>query len=99
MNFYFHPKAEQELHQAILYYEKCQLGLGIEFAEEVYQAIKRVIQFPDSYAHFSKNTRRCILNRFPYGLLYSMQKTDEKIIILAVMNLHQKPERWNNRNP
>jgi len=98
MIFFFHPEAEQELHQAISYYEKCHPGLGLEFAQEVYQAITRVIKFPYSYAHFSKNTRRCIINRFPYGLLYSIQKTDEKIIILAVMNLHQKPERWNNRN-
>ena len=98
MNFFFHPEAEQELRQAISYYEKCRPGLGGEFAQEVYQAIKRIIQFPDSYAHFSKNTRRCTLNRFPYGLLYSIRKTDENIIILAVMNLHQKPERWNNRN-
>lgn len=97
MNYYFHPEAEQELLQAISYYEKCRPGLGIEFAEEVYQAIKRIISFPDSYAHFSPNTRRCILNRFPYGLLYSIQKKDETIVILAVMNLHQKPERWENR--
>lgn len=49
MNFYFHPEAEQELLQAISLYEKCRPGLGIEFAEEVYQAIKRIINFPDSY--------------------------------------------------
>ncbi len=98
MNYYFHPEAEQELLQAISYYEKCRPGLGIEFAEEVYQAIKRIIFFPDSYAHFSPNTRRCILNRFPYGLLYSIQKKDETVVILAVMNLHQKPERWEKRN-
>jgi len=99
MNFYFHPEAEQDLLQAISYYEKCRPGLGIEFTEEVYLAIKRIITFPDSYAYFSTNTRRCTLNRFPYGLLYSIRKTDEKIIILAVMNLHQKPERWSSRNP
>ncbi|MDD1729787.1 MAG: type II toxin-antitoxin system RelE/ParE family toxin [Methanospirillum sp.] len=98
MNFYFHPEAEQELLQAVSYYESCRPGLGIEFADEVYQAIKRIITFPDSYASFSTNTRRCILNRFPYGLLYANQKKDEKIIILAVMNLHLKPDRWENRN-
>ena len=98
MNIYFHPEAEQELFQAVSYYERCRPGLGIEFTHEVYLAITRIRQFPDSYARFSKNTRRCILNRFPYGILYSVRIIDESITILAVMNLHRKPERWNNRD-
>lgn len=98
MNFYFHPEAEQELLQAASYYENCRPGLGMEFSHEVYLAITRIIQFPDSYAVFSKNTRRCILNRFPFGILYSTRKDDGIIIILAVMNLHRKPDRWNNRD-
>jgi len=39
-----------------------------------------------------------MLNRFPYAIVYSVRMTDESIITLAVMNLHRKPERWNNRN-
>lgn len=98
MIFFFHPEAEQELLQAVSYYENCRPGLGIEFSHEVYQSITRIIQFPDSYAKFSDNTRRCILNRFPYGILYSHRKTDGSIIILAVMNLHRKPGQWDNRH-
>ncbi|ABD40467.1 conserved hypothetical protein [Methanospirillum hungatei JF-1] len=98
MNFYFHPEAEQELLQAVSYYEKCRPGLGIEFSHEVYLAITRILQFPESYAQFSTHSRRCILNRFPYGILYSPGKTDGSIIILAVMNLHRKPNRYVNRN-
>ena len=43
MRFHFHPEAEQELDQAIQYFEERSPGLGLEFAEEVYAAISRAI--------------------------------------------------------
>jgi len=46
MRFYFHPDADAEFDRAVEYYEQCQPGLGLEFAEEVYAAIARVIEYP-----------------------------------------------------
>lgn len=66
MNFYFHPEAEQELLQAVSYYENCRPGLVIEFSHEVYLAISRILQFPESNARISTHTRSCILNRKEY---------------------------------
>ncbi|EKD90013.1 MAG: hypothetical protein ACD_32C00090G0002, partial [uncultured bacterium] len=43
----------------------------------------------------SKNTRRCILFRFPYGVIYQILK--DKIIIIAIMQLNKKPMYWKNR--
>ena len=43
MTYYFHPLAEQELDKAVRYYEECRSGLGLEFAEEVYATIARII--------------------------------------------------------
>jgi hypothetical protein len=34
MKFYFHPHAEAELYEAICYYEKCQIGLGLEMPKK-----------------------------------------------------------------
>ncbi len=45
MTFSFHPRAEQELDKAVRYYEECSSGLGLEFAEEVYAAIARIIAY------------------------------------------------------
>ena len=39
MKFYFHPEAEAEFDRSVKYYEQCQPGLGLEFAEEVYATI------------------------------------------------------------
>ena len=89
MKYLFHPDAEQEFNAAIDYYEECKTGLGLEFANEVYKAIQRIIQFPTAWQKFGSNTRRCLTNRFPFGVIYYQK--DDKIIILAVMQLNRKP--------
>ena len=49
MRFYFHPDADAEFDKVVDYYEKCQPGLGIEFAEEVYTTIARIIEYPRAW--------------------------------------------------
>jgi len=39
--------------------------------------------------------RRSLVNRFPFGILYSVQ--NDQIYILAVMHLHKEPGYWKKR--
>ncbi len=91
----FHYSARKELNVSIEYYEECQVGLGQEFAEEVYGAIQRILEFPKAWAPFSLNTRRCLTNRFPYGIIY--QILDDEILVIAVAQLSKKPNYWSGR--
>ncbi len=43
MRFYFHPEAKKEFDGAVDFYERNRAGLGLEFAEEVYATIARII--------------------------------------------------------
>ena len=95
MKYRFLPDAETDFNEAIDYYEECQAGLGTDFAVEVHQAIKRIIEYPDGWTKVSPNCRRCLLNRFPFGIIYSVE--EDSILILAVMNMHRHPEYWKNR--
>jgi hypothetical protein len=92
----FHPEARKEFLASIDYYEKCKRGLGLEFAEEVHSAIDRICSFPKAWPSISLNARRCIINRFPFGVLYRIDK--EEVLILAVMELHRKPGYWKKRH-
>jgi len=56
MSFNFHEHAEAEFDRAVEYYEDCRHGLGIEFAQEVYATIDRIIQYPKAWSTMSKNT-------------------------------------------
>ncbi len=95
MIFNFHPLAFQELDEAINAYEAKFLGLGLEFAKEVYSSIQRIIQFPSAWTMISHRCRRILLQRFPFAIIYS--KEGHEILILAIMQLNRKPEYWKNR--
>ena len=95
MRFYFHEDAETELDKAVEYYEECRPGLGLEFAQEVYAAIARVVQFPEAWAPMSRNTRRCLVNRFPFGVIYRVKSGYTEVV--AVADLRRRPGYWRHR--
>lgn len=95
MTFDFHPDAQTELNIAIDHYEELQKHLGLEFAQEVYATIRRILDFPDAWQQMTPQTRRCLTNRFPFAIVY--QKLHDTVIIIAVMHQHQKPFYWNKR--
>ncbi len=95
MNYSFHPEAEEEFSNAVDYYEEHKFGLGSEFAIEVHSTIENIISFPTAWPLLEYDLHRCLTRRFPYGIIYSIEK--DHIFILAVMHLHREPEYWKSR--
>ena len=91
----FHPKAETELRAAVRYYNDCQEGLGLDFAGEVHRSLQHILAFPKAWARLSRDTRRCLINRFPYGIVYSADRSS--ILVVAIMHLNRKPRSWTRR--
>ncbi len=96
MTYLFHPDAIAELNASVDYYEECKVNLGSEFAYEVHQTIQRVLKFPNAWQKLDGEIRRCLTNRFPFGVIYYQK--DTKIIILAIMQLNRKPNYWKDRD-
>ena len=95
MIFTFHPLAKIELIDAVDYYEEERENLGLDFIEEVYAAIKRMLRFPKAWSKISENCHRCLVNRFPYGIIYQIKKNEIRII--AIMHLNRKLGYWQRR--
>ena len=95
MTFSFHPEARLELMSSVDYYENIQTGLGLDFMDEILLAIERILQYPQSSVRLSQNSRRCLINKFPYGIIYQIKK--DEIIIIAIAHLNRKPGFWKNR--
>ena len=95
MSFVLHPEAETEFNEAVEYYEKLETGLGYDLAIEIYSTIQRIVAFPKAWPIIDSDIRRSLVNRFPYGILYSVE--NEVIYIVAIMNLHRDPEYWKSR--
>ena len=49
MKFTIHPEAKIEIAYHADYYEDKESGLGIEFIEEVYATIQRILEFPQAW--------------------------------------------------
>jgi len=87
--------AETEIAEAVDYYNKQRPGLGYEFAVEMQRSFERIRNHPNAWAPFSTRSRRCLTDRFPYGILYQIRA--ESIIVGAVMHLRQDPRYWEDR--
>jgi toxin ParE2 len=95
MRIRFLEIAEIELDEAIQYYNYEFPGLGEDFLAEVLKGLDRIVKFPEAWHICSKRTRRCQMRRFPYGIIYQIGK--EEILVIAIANLHRKPDYWEGR--
>ena len=95
MRVVFTKVARQELDDAVSYYELEYSELGHRFKEEVRKAVIRIADFPRAWSIERGEVRKCLLHKFPYKLLYSVE--EDHILILAVAHQHRKPDYWINR--
>ena len=97
MRVTFLKLAETELDGAFEEYELIQKGLGFRFLEEVELSQSRITNFPFSYEKIGSYSRRCLVNKFPYGLIYQYTEGENEVLIVAVAHLHRKPDYWAER--
>lgn len=91
----FHVDATAEMQAAAAYYEEQTGGLGEDFLDEIEHCLHRIEQFPQLWSIYDGEFRRCLLRRFPCGLIYRHAR--RRIFIIAVSHLKQEPGYWRNR--
>ena len=87
--------AQQELEEAAGHYEALEPGLGIDFGEEFYRSVERICANPESYPLVAPNTRRCLLRRFKYAIIFEIEA--DLIVVFAVIHERQNPKTWQDR--
>ena len=92
MNIIFYPVAQEELSQAIEFYEQQLSGLGVLFSKEISEAIRLISLYPEGYQFITKHTRKCPLRKFPYMILYGV--IDNTIIVSAIAHQHRHPNSY-----
>lgn len=95
MNIRFLQIAEIELDEAVAFYNYEACGLGNNFLCEVLKALDRILEFPEAWQPCSAKARKCLVRRFPYGIIYQIR--DNEILVVAIANLHRTPEYWKDR--
>jgi len=87
--------AQRELDDAVAWYNEQAAGLGQEFLDELDRTVRRAVTFPMSCPEIEPGVRRCLLARFPYGLIYGVD--GETLVVVAVAHLHREPRYWVDR--
>jgi toxin ParE1/3/4 len=91
----FHPEADEELTEARNWYEARSEVAAQAFALEVSDAIERILQTPLRYPAGHRGEHRCVLDRFPYTILYRLRK--DHVFITAVAHQSRRPNYWRHR--
>ena len=96
MRLLFTRYAKQEFDDAVRYHELEAPGLGRNFRAEVRRAALRIVEYPQVWSVYRGDVRKCLLHRFPYALLYSIE--EDHILVVAVAHQHRRPYYWIDRN-
>lgn len=95
MHVEFIEPASIELDDAIEYYNLQSTGLGEKFLDEVLETIELISHFPQLWSQNTENTRKAVLRKYPFNLIYSL--FEDKIYIIAVAHQNREPEYWIDR--
>jgi plasmid stabilization system protein ParE len=91
----FRPAASADVDEAYLWYENQRQGLGEEFLLAVQNAVDSILENPKMYPVVRRDTRRILLNRFPYSLLYRLIK--KQVVVIACFHAKRDPQIWQSR--
>ena len=95
MNIRFLSLADQEVDDAVSWYEEKEEGLSRDFLDELDRIVRLVKAYPLMATQIEPELRRFLFTRFPYSLIYGIDQ--ETIVVIAVAHQQQEPRYWADR--
>lgn len=92
MKVFVSEYARQSLIEIKHYYNDERAGLGYEFVQEFMATLERIHAQPEAWTPLSKRTRRCLMKRFPYSVIFRVVKEQQQIQVVDLMHQKQKPK-------
>lgn len=90
-----HPEAIAEASGARMWYAERSSFAADAFMAELDDAIESICKSPDRWPNYLHGTRRYLMKRFPYLVVYRV--TDDKLQVIAVAHGKRKPGYWRRR--
>lgn len=84
-------RAEKELINSFNWYEDEQKDLGTRLIDEVFIQIRKIEQNPELYAQKFKSYRETVLPKFPFVIIYRVNKSQNIIRIVSVFHTSRNP--------
>jgi plasmid stabilization system protein ParE len=83
MRIEYHPAIEAELAEIRDYYNERSPNLGADFINEFERHVLRIAAMPSRWMTVRGNTRRALMKRFPYLILFRV--LDDAVIRVTVI--------------
>ena len=91
----FTEAARADLAEAIDWYHSHAAHVVPQFRESVRTAVARVAANPKQFRAGPHQTRRALLHRFPYLLIF--REVEEDCYVIAVFHVSRDPTAWRRR--
>lgn len=90
-----HPDALLEAEAGVAWYLERSRGAAEHFLAELERAIDLILEAPDRWPPYFRDTRRYVLYKFPYSVIYRASGTLVRIYALA--HARRRPGYWKER--
>jgi plasmid stabilization system protein ParE len=91
----FVPAARREAEDAIDWYLERSPRAGEVFVRELESGLALIAGAPSVWPRFEAGTRRYVLRKFPYSIIYRETKTG--IEVVAISHHKRRPRYWHGR--
>jgi plasmid stabilization system protein ParE len=91
----FDPQAWSELEAADDWYRQRNPEASVRFLAAVYDALETIAERPQRWPQYVHGTRRFVLHRFPFSIVYLDEPAE--VSILAIAHSKRKPGYWKDR--
>jgi hypothetical protein len=91
----FWPPADLELMEAVAWYEQQHPGLSLVFLRALDHTLLQLASWPEQRALIGKHTRRCVMQRFPFVILYV--SGEHGLTVLGLVHARRDPKSWSDR--
>jgi len=92
---HIHPAALEEAEAATDWYRERSRRAAERFLNELGRAIEQISGHPEQYPELAFGTRRMVLGRFPYVIVF--RETLTAVEIVAIAHGRRRPGYWRNR--
>jgi hypothetical protein len=101
-SLYVEPEAEDELAEAVAWYDQRGEGIGDRLLADVQATLGRVVERPGACALVADvdpdlGVRRALCRRFPYAVTFL--EVGETLHVIAFAHLSRRPGYWEDRLP
>jgi toxin ParE1/3/4 len=89
------PESITDIRESFMWNDEKSEGLGNRFLLSIEAGFSSILRYPLHYPKIYKNVHRYLIKRFPYAILYIIDKNT--IAIISVIHLSRDPNYWKDK--